>query len=163
MLVLVISAGVVHGGGRWSGIDPEVLVDGEKINVYIEWPQGQSCNIDGDIDVDFWYPKGADAQLVFESESYDEFPCLGSGNSSLIEDGFITVLTKTNLKEGTESDPNQGGIMVSAKVNTAETMPVTIKVYRNTELVDGKPVGDPIQVCNGFSDDFVFCEPLQLD
>ena len=155
MLMLVLSVGVAHGGGRWSGIDPELMVNGEKFNIYIEWPEEDTCLIDGLIDVDVWYPKGTNAELIFESES--EFPC------DTADGGFIPTLTKTSLKDGTDQDPNQGGIMVSAKVNTSVQMPVTVKVYHNTTLVDGKPTGEPIQVCEGFSDAFVFCAPLPFD
>lgn len=146
LLALLVIAPVHGKGGRWSGIDPEVRVNNDTINVWIEWPEDQTCLIDGLIDVDIWHPKKADVQLI--SESYDVFPC------DTAKDGYIHALTKTNLKDGTESDPNKGGILVAAKVNTSEQMPVNVKVYRNGKL---------IQLCEGFSDEFVFCEPYQLD
>lgn len=143
MLGVMAAAPVVHGGILWTGIDPEVHVNGERFNVYIEWPENKTCFIDGMIDVDFWYPKGATATLV--SESFSTFPCPTGG--------LVHALTKTNLKDGNGSDPNQNGILVSAKVNTSVQMPVNVKVYRNGELV---------QTCSGESDTFVFCEPLKI-
>ena len=53
--------------------------------------------------------------------------------------------------------------MVSATVNAVAQIPVRVKVFHNTTLVDGKPIGEPVQVCEGFSNEFVFCDPLQVD
>ncbi len=169
LLVMLMAVQVVQGGGRFSGIDPEVLVNEEKFNVYIEWSTDDMCLIDGLIDVNFWYPSGTntgvtEAELVMESDA--SFPCDHSSNSSLIdENGNIHVVTKTNLKAGTESDPNQGGILVTANVNASEQMPFTVYVYHNSPGFNafGKPVGNPVRVCEGFSGEFVFCDPYQFN
>ncbi len=167
--VFLAGGSVVYGGLSWTGMDPEILVDGQKFNVYVEWPEGDVCLIDGPIDVDFWYPKGTDAnhievELVMETDA--SFPCDHSSNSSLVdENGMIHVLSKTNLKDGTESDSNEGGILLAVKVNTSEQMPVRAYLYHNSPGLDenGKPLGTPVQLCEGFSDDFVFCDPLPFD
>lgn len=147
MLVMFAVAPVVYGGISWSGIDPVFKVDGHRFNVYIEWPEHKTHFIDGLIDVDIWYPKGADVEFV--SEAYDTFLYESEGKKELIK-----AFTKTNLKDGADSDPNQGGILVSAKVNTSKRIPVNVKVYHNGELV---------QFCEGYSDEFVFCDPYQFD
>ena len=152
-LVMLMAVPIVQGGGRFSGIDPEVLVNRDKINVYIEWPEHLTCNIHGLIDVNFLYPEDAKVQLTFES--HKKFQCDTAPN------GFVVAHTKTNLKVWDEDDSFQ----VSAKVNTSEIIPVNVLVYHNSPGLDenGKPIGTPVQVCEGFSDELVFCDPYQLD
>ncbi|MDP6452575.1 MAG: hypothetical protein QF898_04630 [SAR202 cluster bacterium] len=168
LFIVLGAVAAVSGGGRWSGFDPEVFINNDKFNVYIEWPEEDTCLIDGLVDVNFWYPSNRDSSVteaVLEMESDATFPCDHSSNSSLIDDnGNIHVLTKTDLKEGNNSDPNQGGVLVDVKVNTSEQTTVRVYLYHNSQALDadGKPVGSPVQVCEGFSDDFVSCGPYRF-
>ena len=38
MLVLLASTTVVYGGLRWTGIDPELDINGNQVNVTVFWP-----------------------------------------------------------------------------------------------------------------------------
>lgn len=90
MLVVMLAAvGVVYGGGRWSGIDPIVDVNGHRINVEIDVPPDQWCNIDGDILVTINVPDLDNATFISESVGDEQ---------------FCNVMTSTTLKENSKLD-----------------------------------------------------------
>ena len=146
LLVLFFSVAVAHAGLRWSGIDPVLSVNKDTVSFLIEWPEHSTCLLDEQIDVDIWYPEGADVALV--SESHGEFQC------ETAENGVLQLSTDTDLKAGTKSDPNRGGLLVSTKVNSSERLPIKIEVYVNGELA---------RKCRGFSGEYVDCGPFKLD
>ncbi len=94
--VLVLMAAVpltteAHGR-RWSGADPALIVNGQTVNLYVEWETGHACDIRGPVELKVLTPKGADTEFLFESN--DAFDCDGDGNADTV------ITTNTVVKEG---------------------------------------------------------------
>lgn len=123
MLVVLAGVSVVHGGGRWSGVDPEFTVDESYINVWVEWPEEHTCNLDETIEFEIKY--GKKAKVKFVAESKDSFEC---------SDGSTTTIkTNTNLKKDKKLGDNE--LRLKAKAHGSEIFPVRVLIYQNGELV----------------------------
>lgn len=134
-------APIVYGGLKWSGIDPEVDVDGHQVNVTVAVPPGQWCNIDGAIKVEFLVHKKASATLVAESVDTDGSKC-GAHTSSSIKH-----------KKGSKLE---GKVYVTVVVEAEDgKFPVEVLVVANGEG------GDAIS-CAGQTDKKIKCGPLEL-
>ena len=94
--VLVLMAAIpltseAHGR-RWSGADPAFTVNGQDVNIFVEWENGHACDIRGPVHVKVVMPRGSD--YVFLGESEDAFDCDGDGESDVV------VTTDTKVREG---------------------------------------------------------------
>ncbi len=134
LLVVMVAAGVAHGGGRWSGIDPVLRVNGDRINIWVEWPTEHTCDIK-DMDVLAVVPLLADAELV--AESAERFRC-DNGRK-------ITLQTNTSMIQASVLVSS-----VSAFVKSDKVFPVRLKVSMN---------GGEIRTCTGLSNVIVTCVP----
>ncbi|MCI0438808.1 MAG: hypothetical protein L0177_06710 [Chloroflexi bacterium] len=131
---LAAVTGLAQAGGRWSGIDPELRVNGDRINIWVEWPTEYTCDIE-DMDVLAVVPLLADAELV--AESAEKFRC-DNGRR-------VTLQTNTSLVQASVLVSS-----VSAVVKSDKVFPVRLKVSMN---------GGEIRTCTGLSNVLVTCVP----
>jgi len=137
VVVALTSVSVAHGGGRWRGADPELKVNGNTINVWVEWPEEFTCEIADDIDIKIEIDKKA--EVVFIGESSEIFDCLEDDDDSN-DDDEVNVRTITELKDSKK----KGIIKIKGKLHGTEVFPFRIVVY-----IDGEVVA----VCDGKSHD----------
>ncbi len=119
LLVLSLAVPVTYAGILWRGIDPELRVDGRKVNIWIEWPEPYTCTIDNPIEVEVKIPKGASYSFIGES-------------ADVLDGCDRTMHTRTRV------DTYERGsykLHVKATVNSEEIFPVRVKVYLENELV----------------------------
>jgi hypothetical protein len=138
MTALFASAPVAYGGVRWTGIDPEVNVNGHPFNVSVFWPEGYTCSIQGDIQIKLRVPEGASAEV--KGESSGTFDCNGSPK---------TIQTDTDIFEGGE----RKFVTFGALVESPERFPVRLLVEENNRKV---------LECKGQSNRVLKCHPLRL-
>ena len=142
LMLLVLGVGVIHGGGRWSGIDPEILINGHTINVWVGWYEDDTCLIE-DVFVEFSIPDGTEAVLV--AESNDTFGC--DNNPS------VTLVTQSSIYDGEKAQ-----IVVEANVETSaddgehagdhEEFHTMIKIYLDGDLISTCEEPDVWNVCS---------------
>lgn len=137
MLVLVASTTVVYGGLRWTGIDPELDINGNKVNVAVFWPDEYTCSLDEQVYFRVQVPRGA--EVSFE-ESDGTFDC---------DDGSTTVETMTKIVYKGKRDI----LRVTGYVGADERFPVRIVVKSD----------DARRVCKGFSNSRIQCRALPLN
>lgn len=138
--MLTVPAVVFGHGGRWSGMDPDFVVDGHQYNVTIYWPSHHSCNIEGPIKFVIRAPGGE-----FGSESEGEFSCsIADETQSVTSQGEISLETKTRFL----SKSKRGPIMITAGLRSSESFPVLIKIERD---------GRTVQECEGESNELIKC------
>ncbi len=136
IVVVFASASVAYGGLRWAGFDPELMVNGDQVNIYVEWPASYTCDVD-DVHVVVSVPRGTDVTLV--GESFSNFDC--NGEAFFVEsDTQIVTHGKKNA------------IKVMATVESDERFPVRLQVFENGQLQ---------QLCEGRNNK-VACKPLEL-
>jgi hypothetical protein len=112
------SAGGMGDGLGWTGIDPIVSTDGHTMNIWVEWPAGRECDINGPISVEV-HTRG-----VVRAESVETFPC---------GEGLKTVRTQTQVKHiGNPAYFNVEQVIVPS----SDTFPVQVKVYRDGHLAE---------------------------
>lgn len=143
LVVLLASASVAYAGARWTGIDPELSVEGHQVNILVAVPPGQWCNIDGPIDFTVGVPELDNAKVVYESEE-----TFKHGRKS------CTVTTNTTLREHNRGD---NMIFVGGEVEArrgARSFPVDVVVS-----VDGVEQ----TVCTGFANRPIRCAPVYLN
>ena len=108
--VFMAAASVVYGGLSWTGLDPEILVDGDSVNIIVYVP-ADDCN-SGEIQritVRVEVPRGAATSLVSETT--------GCSNQVATETSIIN-----NLK---------AGIKVSVNVKSANRLQVDVGIIVN--------------------------------
>lgn len=145
--VLVFMAAMplsTEAGRRWSGMDPEMIVNDEKINIIVKWETGHECEIDGPIKVVVQVPRGAEVE--FKGESAERFDCDGDGKADTV------LSTKTKIEEGrtprlivkTKFESR------SAKSGRGEPFRTGVEIYQNDRLVNdcARPVNVLIE-CRG--------------
>jgi hypothetical protein len=138
MLVLLLAVPpIVHGGGRWSGIDPVLLYGGHIVNVYVEWPEEHTCSISSPITMGV---KAPGATLLLDSAW--TFTCV-SGDTNTVQTA-TTVLNSG--KKGTLQ-------VVNVMVNASQSFPVHVLVF-----VDGSLK----QSCSGSSNKSFNCTTLRV-
>ena len=86
LLMGIIPLSMEAHGQKWSGTDPRLEVNGQQLNVRVEWRRGYACDISGPIDVRIVLPAGS--EYTFIGESADRFDCDG--------DGFYDTVVATN-------------------------------------------------------------------
>ena len=139
VFVLLASATVAYGGGRWRGIDPELAVNGHRINVWVGWPATFNCSVDA-VGVRFLVPYGADAAIVGESD--DSLSC-GDGT-------YKRRVTRSSVLEKL----NRNQVAVRASVRASERFPVRVVVFKDGELAAR---------CGGLSNERITCGRVTLD
>ncbi len=136
MLVLLASTTVVYGGLRWTGIDPELDINGKKVNVTAFWPEEHTCDVDEKIYFSIQVPRGS--EVSFE-ESKGRFKC---------DEGATTIKTHTKIVyKGRRNE-----VKVTGYVGADGRFPVRI-------LVQGE---DERRICKGHTNSRVRCRPLSL-
>ncbi len=116
VLVLLAVAPVVHGGLSWTGIDPVLLANGHTLNVWVEWPTGRECSINGPILVE------VHARATLLAESMETFNCATKDN---------IISTATMVKAiGIPSQFKVEHVFVPS----TQVFPVRVKVYKDGEL-----------------------------
>lgn len=139
-LVAVFAAvPAVYGGLRWTGIDPEVDVDEDTLNVRVEWPEEYSCSISNPVLIVVTVPNKAEYSPVRESSG--SFDC-GPEESEISTHTLVVEQGKADI------------VHVSAWLRASERFPVRVLVYED---------GEREQVCKGASNRFIACRPLKLD
>ena len=139
LMMLVLSAGVAHGGGRWSGIDPVVMVDGHKMNILVSATNKDWCELES-VDVKLILPQGSD--YTFMGESY-----YGSADCA--------VSTVTTIVEN--DDPNENGIYIL-------TTPISFSAKNNTKVDTMVYIDEFLAAeCWGYVGYISLCGPLYLE
>ncbi len=138
LMLLLLSMGVVNAGGRWSGIDPVLIIDGETVNIWIEWEEKNTCLVDS-VDVFVEVPEGMSVELI--SESAETFAC--------DRDFAYNISTLTTLSSTTGRP-----VIVSTQVNAPESFRVATRVYVNSVEQE---------YCRGKSNVLYSCSPINLD
>ncbi len=151
LIMLVTLAPDASAGVRWSGIDPELLVDGHRVNIIVAVPPGTWCQINGPIEFTVQVPDLATATLVSESFG-DNMYKPGTLQSSSFN-ARCGTLTQTTLGEhgGDDNHIFVSGI-VYAKGNT-RMFPVDVAVY-----VDSQERA----TCSGRVGRVIDCAPIAL-
>jgi hypothetical protein len=127
---------VVHGGLFWTGIDSVVESNGHVMNIWVEWPTGRECDINGPISVDV-HTRG-----VVRAESVETFTC---------GEGLKTVRTQTKVKHiGNPAHFNVEQVIVPS----SDTFPVQVKVYKDGHLAE---------TCHGLSNLPFDCQVISLN
>ncbi len=139
LMMLVMSVGVAHGGGRWSGIDPVVMVDGHKMNILVSATNKDWCELDY-VDVRLILPQGSD--YTFMGESY-----YGSADCA--------VSTVTTVTENYDS--NDDGIYIL-------TTPVSFSARNNTKVDTMVYIDEFLAAeCWGYVGYINLCGPFYLE
>ena len=147
LMLLLLSVPVVHGGGRWSGIDGsvpvytltnELAVNGHVLNAEVKFPQINTCSI-SDVFVTVTVPKGTDVVLTSE----------GSGTFDCHDGNFATFQTHTTINYA-----KVNGVKVSAMGAASETFITELAVYKNGALE---------QNCSGESNKIMACGSVKFD
>ena len=147
LMLLLLSVPVVHGGGRWSGIDGsvpvytltnELAVNGHVLNAEVKFPQLNTCSI-SDVFVTVTVPKGTDVALMSE----------GSGTFDCHDGNFVTLQTHTTINYAKVK-----GVKVAAIVAASETFTTELHVYKNEAME---------QSCSGESNKSMACSSVKFD
>ncbi len=128
MVILVAIVGPVAAGVKWSGIDPIFELNGQRVNVRIDYPSEFDCSIDGAIPVRVTIPAGTDVKFFTES----------TANLSGCDQETITTIS--------ESNDITGQFQVRAKVSSEEQFKLKVRVYVS---------GLPTKNFNGDSNEWV--------
>ncbi len=126
-------------GSRLSGIDPEMTVNGQKLNVRVEWSTRHNCTVE-ETEVRFLVPKDSDHALT--TESSELLPCVGGG--------FALIETQSNIEERYDYDM----VSVKAEVKASRGFPVRVLVCLNGELT---------AECVGYANNEITCGMVLLD
>ena len=138
MLVLLASTTVVYGGLRWTGIDPELDINGHKVNVTVFWPQNHTCDVFSRVKFRVQVPKGAEVSF---DESTGTFDC---------DNGFSnTIDTETHIVYKGRRDE----VKVTGYVGGLENFPVKVVVQGEHER----------RVCRGKTNRPIKCRALPLN
>lgn len=142
LVVLFASASVAYGGLRWSGIDPQLEVNGHDIAATVYIPIPEACYIDSVIHFRMVLPYGSewDGDVNESDETYD---CDGDG------DGDHTITTYTDV---TYADVNR--MYVAVKVSSDDRFRIKLQVK-----MDGRTVSR----CRGYSDHWAKCRGFNVD
>ncbi len=148
LLLLLVAVPVAYGGGRWRGIDPELKVNGHRVNIVIAVPPGTWCELDKAIEVSVLMPDLDQAFFVAESTGEIVPGRSFQSNPDHTKCGAYTVTTLD------EHAGNPDAVYVSAYIGSdSRRIPVDITV-----AVDGV---EKI-VCSGKSNATVQCAPVYL-
>ncbi len=139
LAVMLASVTAAQAKGRWTGIDPEVEVNGHTLNVWVGWQSPYSCTIE-DVRIRFLVPDDSDATLI--SESSDVLPCADGGS--------IMLMTQSEIIERFERNV----VTVKTEVEASENFAVRVKVFKDGRLATQ---------CGGVSNQVVSCEKIKLD
>jgi hypothetical protein len=124
-------------GKRWSGIDPRLEINGELLNVRVEWEEGRECDINGPIQIEVLVP--ARSNVKFLGESVERFDCNGDGMPE------TSLATNTLIKESIR--PRR--VIVTAMVESpGERFRTRLELYKNMELAT---------ICNGRANSLITC------
>ena len=138
--VLFATTTVAYGGLRWSGIDPQLEVNGHEIAATVFIPTTEACYIDSVIHFRMVLPNGSEwnGEVDESDETYD---CDG--------DGDHTITTYTDVSY---ADVNR--MYVAAKVLADDRFRIKVQV---------KMDGRTISRCRGYSDRWVKCRGFNVD
>lgn len=118
----VLTIPTASAGHRWSGMDPAIEINGELMNVWVEW-DGHTCDIQGPIETVIVVPRGADYKFL--GESGEGFDCDHDGTID------TKLATNTLIVEG----KHPTSTMVGSKVNAPDFRFRTgVKIYKNGVL-----------------------------
>ncbi|MCH8108714.1 MAG: hypothetical protein IIB15_01160 [Chloroflexi bacterium] len=118
MMLLLLSVPIVSAGGRWSGINPILAVNGDRINIWLGWPTGKECMVDY-AGVFVHVAHGVDVQFI--SESSEVFIC---------ENGYTpTIRTETVYDKGLGNV-----VRVEAIAYSSEYFETNTEVYLNGKI-----------------------------
>ncbi len=148
--MLMAMAPNASAGVRWSGIDPELLVNGHRVNIIVAVPPGTWCLINGPIEFNVLVPDLDSATLV--SESHGEYTPGGSQSASF--NTRCGTLTHTTLGE---HDASENLIYVSGLATprgNTRMFPIDLAVY-----VDG----EQRVTCSGKVGLAIDCAPIYLE
>ena len=138
MVVLLASTTVVYGGLRWTGIDPELDINGHKVNVSVFWPQEYTCDVFRYVKFKVQVPAGA---VVSFDESEGTFKC---------DNGFTnTIETETHVvKRG-----KRNVVKVTGYVGGLSRFPIKVVVQSDDER----------RVCRGTTNRPIRCRAMPLN
>jgi hypothetical protein len=137
LLIMLLSVSVTYGGLRWSGIDPEVDLDGHTLNVTAQWHSDDLCSVGSDVLINIYVPFGTDVSPVVESSA----DCTVNGEA-------VTLQTDTTL---IETDSKK--VTVTGLVTSGESMPARLLLD-----LDGKH----IRTCGGQANSLITCGSFNL-
>ena len=138
MIVLLASTTVVYGGLRWTGIDPELDINGEKVNVTVFWPKEYTCEVFRYVKFKVQVPAGS---VVSFDESTGTFDC---------DNGFTnTIETETHVvKRG-----RRNVVKVTGYVGGLSNFPIKVVVQSDDER----------RVCRGTTNRPIKCRAMPLN
>ena len=138
MLVLLASTTVVYGGLRWTGIDPELDINGHKVNVSVFWPQEYTCDVFRYVKFRVQVPRGS---VVSFDESTGTFDCDNGFTNTIETETYIVYKGKRNA------------VKVTGYVGGLSNFPIKVVVESDDEK----------RVCRGHTNRPIKCRPLSLD
>ncbi|MCI0439865.1 MAG: hypothetical protein L0177_12145 [Chloroflexi bacterium] len=152
VVVLLASAGVAQArGARWTGIDPELIVEGHKVNIVVAMPPGEWCKTDGPIAFNVFVPNLDNTYVVAESSGEHKPGKSSMSNTSRTACNTVTVTT-LGEHDG-ESDTIYLTSLVESR-NEKAKFPIDITVS----------VDDTQQaLCSGKANAIIHCGPVSLD
>jgi hypothetical protein len=137
LLIMLLSVSVAYGGLRWSGIDPEVTLDGQTLNVTAQWHSDDLCSVGSDVLINIYYPAGVNVGKVAESSAECD-----------IDGVIVTLQTFTALYPGDVKK-----VTVTGLVTSGESMPARLLLD-----LDGKH----IRTCGGQTNSLITCGSFKL-
>lgn len=140
--VLFATTTVAYGGLRWSGIDPQIKVNGHKIAATVYIPTTEACYIDSSIYFRMVLPYGSEWDGDVD-ESHEKYDCDGDG------DGDHTITTYTDVTYA-----NVNRMYVAAKVSSDDRFRIKVQIK-----MDGRTVSR----CRGYSDRWTKCRGFNVD
>jgi hypothetical protein len=134
---MLLSVSVAYGGLRWSGIDPEVSLDGQTLNVTAQWHSEDLCSVDGDVLINIYVPFDTVVSPIIESSA----DCNVNGEDVTLQ--TITELIETDSKK----------VTVTGLVTSGESMPARLLLDIN---------GKHIRTCGGQANSLITCGSFKL-
>ncbi len=139
---LFATTSVAYGGLRWSGIDPQLEVNGHDVAATVIIPTAEACQIEGDtIELAMLIPSGADWDGTV-MESSEDFDCDGEER---------TITTKTRARFARVDD-----MYVAAMVPADDGDRFRVRLMVEVD-------GHTVRRCHGYSDSLVECRGFDVD
>jgi hypothetical protein len=102
LLILLVAVPVAYGGLRWSGLDPQVVIDGREYSVTVAVPPNQWCKVGSPYQVTFHVPEGAEYELLSETVAGPDDCSITSATSFRehedLDEPYVTILVSSRGK-----------------------------------------------------------------
>jgi hypothetical protein len=150
-LLMMVTVPNAEAGVKWSGMDPDIFIDGVRVSVYTEWPSDMTCNLNN---IRFFVLVPLGSEVNYE-ESEETFEC---------EDGTqITHRTQTEVIHGLVSAVNVASLVETIDLEVSLSvlqlqLGIGISEFPTRVLVSKN--GTLIRQCSGYTNTPVECLPF---